>query len=181
MEEPQKELIFSRKVIEMITVANEFCIFIEESAAYEKIQILAYLERVVPLLYLKGSLLPDVVVSDDSANVKFVNEEQWQECFNRLKEKFGKDDAFYTNENAGEKECVKYSIAENVADLYQDMKDFILLYQVNTMASRENAIFFCKLNFESQWGYRAIRSMFAIHHVLHGHPAKVDYPGFHNN
>jgi hypothetical protein len=181
MEDPQKEIIFSRKVTEMTTVANEFCIFIEENAKYEKIQILAYLERVIPLLYLKGSLMPDVVVSDDSANVKFVTQEQWQECFNGLKEKFGKDDAFFCNENVQEKECTNYSIAECIADLYQDMKDFILLYQVNTMASRENAIFFCKLNFENQWGYLAIRSLFAIHHVLHGHSSRVGCPGFHNN
>jgi len=181
MEEPQKELIRSHKVLEMITVANDFCLYIEDAAKYEKIALLSYLERVLPLLYLKGSLLPDIVVTDEAANMKFVTEEQWQTCFNDLKNIFGKDDNFFTNENPDEKECISFSLAENIADLYQDMKDFILLYQTNNTASRENAIFFCKLYFENQWGYRAVRSMFAIHHILHGHQASGGYPGFHDN
>jgi hypothetical protein len=181
MDEPQKEIIYSRKVVEMITVANEFCIFIEESDKYDDAHILAYLERVLPLLYLKGSLLPDVVISDESANVRFVTEEEWQAVFNALKQKFGKSDSFLINENPEAEECAKYSLAENIADLYQDMKDFVQLYQRNTMASRENAIFFCKLYFESEWGYMVIRSMFAIHHILNGHQTSDGYPGFHNN
>jgi hypothetical protein len=181
MEGPQKEIVFSRKVVEMITVANEFCIFAEEIAKYDKMHILAYLDRILPLLYLKGSLLPDVVVSDESANMRFVTEEQWQDCYNDLKRILGKEDSFFINENAVTDDCVKYSLSENIADIYQDMKDFVQLYQQNTMATRENAVFFCKLYFESQWGCRAIRSMFAIHHLLYGNQSNSGYPGFHNN
>jgi hypothetical protein len=181
MEEPQKEIVFSRKVIDMLTVANEFCIFIEETAKYDKAQILTYLERVLPLLYLKGSLLPDVVVGDESANVRFVTEEQWGVIYNDLKAKFGKDDDFIMNESPEADDCSKMSLAELVADLYQDMKDFVQLYQRNTMAARENAIFYIKLYFENHWGYRALQSMIAIHFYLYGRQQDGGYPGFHNN
>jgi len=181
MENPGNDLVFSRKVLDMITVANEFCLFIEENSKYDPIQILAYLERVIPLLYLKGSLLPDVEVSDDSANERFVTEEQWETFFQDLKKKFGKFDAFYSNENAGEKEIVQYSIADNIADIYQDLKDFILLYERNTMASRENAIRNCKNLFEARWGTRAIRVMQAIHFSLYGQVTLNNLPGYLNN
>ena len=181
MEGSKNEVVFSRKVMEMITVANEFCIFIEETEKYEKLQMLAYLERVIPLLYLKGSLLPDVEVSDDTANERFVTEEQWEMVFRELKRKFGKEDTFIANENTGEKETLKYSLAENIADIYQDMKDFLLLYQQNTMAARENAVYYCKLYFESRWGYRSVRSLYAIHHLLHGDQIPGSFPGYLNN
>jgi hypothetical protein len=181
MGEAGNDLVFSRKVLDMITVANEFCLFIEENERYEPVQILAYLERVVPLLYLKGSLLPEVEVSDDTANERFVTEEQWETFFNELKRKFGKMDDFFSNETAGEQEIHTYSLADNVADLYQDLKDFLLLYERNTMAARENAIHSCKNLFESRWGYRAIRVMQAIHYTLYGRSPLNSLPGYLNN
>jgi hypothetical protein len=181
MEGEHKELVFSHKVVEMITVANEFCIFIEESEKYSKIQMLAYLEKVIPLLYLKGSLLPNVEVSDESANERFVTEEQWEKIYLELKFKFEKEDVFFINENTSEKDSLKCSFADNITDIYQDMKDFILLYQQNTMASRENAVNSCKLCFENHWGYRAIRCMYAIHHLLHGSQVPGGFPGYLNN
>lgn len=181
MENANEELVFSRKVLDMITVANEFCIFIEENSKYEPIQILAYLERVVPLLYLKGSLLPEVEVSDEGADERFVTEEQWETFFQELKRKFGKIDNFYSNENPGEQETQQYSIADNLTDIYQDLKDFIMLYGRNTMAARENAIHSCKNLFENRWGYRAIRVMQAIHHALYGNNAQSQLPGYFNN
>ncbi len=181
MDDTSKELVFSRKVLEMITVAHEFCLFIEENGRYESIQILAYLERVVPLLYLKGSLLPDVEVSDESANERFVTEEQWEVFFQQLKVKFGRIDTFYSNETAGEKDILTCSLADQVADMYQDLKDFLLLYERNTMAARENAVQSCKNLFESRWGYRAIRVMQAIHFTLYGKSALNSLPGYINN
>lgn len=181
MDDTGKELVFSRKVLEMITVANEFCLFVEENNRYESIQILAYLERVVPLLYLKGSLLPDVEVSDESANERFVTEEQWETFFQELKIKFGRIDAFYSNETAGEKKISNYSLADNVVDMYQDLKDFLLLYERNTMAARENAVKSCKTLFENRWGYRAIRVMQAIHFTLYGESALNSLPGYFKN
>ena len=181
MKDTGQEPVFSRKVLEMITVSNEFCIFIEESGKYDTLQILAYLERVVPLLYLKGSLLPEVEISDETANERFITEEQWETCFNALKEKFGKIDAFYMNENAGEKEVHKYSLAESITDIYQDLRDFVYLYQRNTMAARENAVSSCKTLFEGRWGYCAIRIMQAIHFILYGKNALNGLPGYLNN
>jgi hypothetical protein len=181
MEGSDKELVFSRKVLEMITVSNEFCLFIEEHAKYEPLQVLAYLERIIPLLYLKASLLPGVEVSDESANERFVTEEQWESCFQELKAKFGKIDAFYANKNAGEKDVQKFSLAENITDVYQDLKDFLNLYQRNTMAARENAVSSCKELFEVRWGYSAIRIMQAIHFILYGKNLIGDIPGYLNN
>jgi hypothetical protein len=181
MEGSQKELVFSRKVIEMITVANEFCLFIEENTKYETIQILAYLERVIPLLYLKGSLLPSIEITDESANERFVTEEQWEIYFNQLKKKFGKIDSFYSNESTQKDKCIRYSLADIIVDIYQDLKDFILLYERNTMIARENAVNNCKYLFESRWGYRAIRAMQAIHYILYGDNPVNSLPGYLNN
>ena len=87
--------IKSKAVLEMLTVAHEFCLFIESSENYDKETIIGYLQKVCPLIYLKGALLPEVKVSDEAAAERFVTEENWDSIFSMLKTKFDKDDEFH--------------------------------------------------------------------------------------
>jgi len=49
-------LVYSKNVIELITVANEFCSFLERSEDLETDDFLGRLQKLLPLLYLKASL-----------------------------------------------------------------------------------------------------------------------------
>lgn len=178
MENPDNEAVFSRKVLEMITVSNEFCLFMEENQKYGLTEVMHYLSRITPLLYLKGSLLPEVHVSDETANERFVTEEQYETLFQEMKAKFGKKDRFRMAGQADELELVSCSLADQLADLYQDLKDFVLLYQKNTMAARENAVHSCKRHFEERWGMAAVRIMFALHQLLY---SRKDPEAYQNN
>jgi hypothetical protein len=162
--------IHSKNVIEVITIANELCIFLEEIEKYEKQYICLYLQKILPLLYLKGALLPEIELSSDETNERFVTQEQWENIFNAMKKKLGKDDPFlfinYATKLDDEPE--KGSIAEFAADIYQDLKDFLLLFQKNTQSARENAVFSCKVLFEENWGIKLINIHKAIHMLLYG-------------
>ena len=162
------DVIYSKNVLEMLTVANEYCIFLEESDKYEKERILHYFQKICSLLYLKGSLLPDVKVNDESANERFVTEEIWERIYSTLKSKLKSDDEYWYSEAIVKTdiEPVKGSIAENLADIYQDMKDFIWLYQKNSKAAQENAVYECKRLFESHWGFILVRVQKALHYQL---------------
>jgi hypothetical protein len=170
MSNNSQDQIYSKNVIEVITIANEVCIFLEEIDKYEKQFICLYLQKILPLLYLKGALLPDVEVSSDEANDRFVTQEQWENVFNALKKKLGKDDFFLFIDHKTKPDDVpeKGSISEFIADMYQDLKDFLLLYQRNTVASRENAVHSCKVLFEEHWGEKLINIHKAIHLLLFG-------------
>ena len=159
----------SKPIIEMLTIANEFCFYLEQIEKKEADEILNFFYRIGPLMYLKGSLLPDIEVENPEANERFVTSEQWENLFNELREKLGKKDEFwiidpqYINEN----EPLKASLSENITDIYQDMKDFLMLYQRNTFAARQNAVKECATLFASHWGYRIVNSMSRIHHLIH--------------
>lgn len=164
-----KEVVFSRKVLDMITVGNEFCIFIEECQKYEKDYILTYFEKILPLLYLKGSLLPQLETHDSSANERFVTEEQWAEIHLTLKKKLDKSNLFSFVDNEIDTGSLSdVGLADIMTDIYQDLKDFILLYQRNTMNARVVSVYYCKFLFEHHWGKRIIMAMYAIHNILYG-------------
>lgn len=165
-----EEVYRSRQVIEMLTVANEFCIFIKGAGSWTKEDILDFIIKISPLLYLKGILLPVVLVSDPDALERYVTEEQWEQVFMLFREKFGSDDAFYLSplQLVIDGKNHKASLAENLADIYQDMKDFVLLYQKNTRAAQENAASEIRHLFETHWGIRIIHLLRHLHELRFG-------------
>lgn len=159
----------SSKVLEFLTIANEYTRITEEASSYPTEHVFSFLQRMLPLLYLKASLLPDVEPSDPEQNERFVTEETWENCLNRYREIFGDDDAYWDIEDScsEEPETVKRSLAEDLADIYQETKDFVLLFQKPLTAARENAVATCKLYFGEHWGEKALRAALRIHHIMH--------------
>jgi hypothetical protein len=163
------EPIYSKSVLEMFTVANEYSIFIEQAAKYDVADVYNYLIKVLPLMYLKGAMLPEVIVEYPEANERFVTGEQWQDIFNDLRNKFGSDDTYLYCEPEGSTDKLHASsLAENIADIYQDMKDFTLLYSKESQAARENAVAEITRLFKIHWGSRAATSLRHIHFLLFG-------------
>ncbi len=163
------DITLSKPVIEMATVANEYCYFLENIEKKEKEDVLEFLQRILPLLYLKGSLLPIVDPEYPEANERFVTEEQWEKVFTSLRDKFEKDDEYWIidPQYINETEPLKASLSENMTDIYQDMKDFIFLLQKNTLAARENAINQCRVLHGDHWGYRVGNVFSRIHHLIY--------------
>lgn len=170
MNNQSENITTGKSAIEMLIVANEFCLFMEDLENKTGITIFEFVHRVLPLMYTKGSLLPDFVVEYPEANMRFVTEEQWDNLFTELRNKFGRNDEFWLIDplHINETEPLKASLAENLTDIYQSMKDFTLLYQKNTQAARENSLADCKKLFCDHWGYRISNIMPRLHYLLYG-------------
>jgi len=164
----QNEPLNSRKVLEMITVANEFCLFLEKAEDYSKMEILEFLQKVLPLIYIKAALLPEVKVEDENATEHYVTEEQWEGIFNVIRAKTGEEDIFHYIDQLEKSHMdpVKGSIAENIADIYQDLKDFLMLFQHPLNPYRENSVRDCRQLFITRFGYRIVNTQVAIHYIL---------------
>lgn len=155
----------SINVLEFLRVAHEFCLFTEKAGEKDKDEYIDFFLKIGPLLYLKGKLLPDVVPEYPETTERFVTEEEWQDLFNVHRAIFGPDDEFYhvSYEEFNEYEAVKASLSENFTDIYQDLKDFILLYQKKSKAARQNAVHECKELFESRWGHKILSNLRYLH------------------
>ena len=176
-ESSDKEIVFSKNVIEFLTVANEYCLFIEKADNYSKDDIINYLLKICPLIYLKGALLPESEESEYEITERYVAEEDWESVYKPLKNKLGKEDIYWklTNNEAGENVPTMASIADNLADIYQDLKDFIMLYQKGTQASKENAIAECQMLFKTHWGSIIVSAHKALHHIIYSEAIQDNY------
>ena len=71
---------YSREVIEFVAVAKEFCGYLEGSHEEDASELLSKLQKFIPLIYLKGSLLP----SCESDNLGMMEEVVTEEDYNAL-------------------------------------------------------------------------------------------------
>lgn len=162
--------VYSRNVVEFVAVANEFCKYAERGAELKGEELLKILQRILPLMYIKASLLPQLEPVFEDGNEKFVREEDWIRIHETLKEKFGSADEYLEVFDDKIKDIegpVTSSISENMADIYQDIKDFLLLYQTGTDEVMNDAVWECRLNFENFWGQKLLNAMRAIHKFIY--------------
>jgi len=163
------DVVVSANVIDMFTVANEFCIFTEEAEQYQMGEVLQYYVKICPLLYLKGAILPVVEADDEYYGERFVNEDQWESVFNTLRAVLGGNDDFYSLAYESQDNVVlKASVSEHLADVYQDLKDFVLLYQKNYLYAKRNAVYECGKLFRNHWGPRIAALLPAMHSIVFG-------------
>jgi hypothetical protein len=162
--EPENSL----NVLEFLRVAHEYCLFTEKAGEQSKADMYDFFLKIGPLLYLKGKLLPEISPEYPESSERFVTEEEWQAIFNSFRAIFNEDDEYHqvNYEDFNEYEAVKISLSENFTDIYQDLKDFILLYQKNSQAARQNAVHDCKTLFETRWGPKVLTNMRYIHYLL---------------
>lgn len=157
--------VFSKQVIELLTVTNEFCLFSQKVDEYSKEDVITYYRRILPLLYLKGSLIKDVTPSNPELNERFVLEEDWESLFNIIRNKLYPNDHFWVcaDPHNEDTEAEKSSIAECIADCYQDLKDFVMLYQRSQLSAKENAVHEVYDNFPAHWGPAITKALYALH------------------
>jgi hypothetical protein len=162
--------LYSRAVIEMVTVANEYCRFLDKAGEYSLAEVQSFLQKMIPLLYLKSSLLPEIEVTDEEAIEHYMTEEQWESIFNILRNLFGPHDEFYyiDLQERSHNDPIKASIAECLTDAYQDLIDFLLLYQKPLRTFKENAVAECLRYFQTRYGFRLISVQAALHAQLYG-------------
>jgi hypothetical protein len=160
--------VFSKNTIEFVTVANEYCKFIETSDELSLTEFVDRAHRLLPLLYLKGTLIPVVEEPEEQFNEKSLTEQQYNSIFEHLAKKFGTFDAFeevYDRLRQQNDEPVQLSIAENLTDIYQDMFDFIMQYRIGINDIMYGAIWECRQSFEQYWGQRIVNILRVLHYL----------------
>lgn len=156
--------IFNKNTVEFITVSREYVNLCENLSSYTPYQTIQILHRILPLLYLKTSLLPAFELYEVNLE-EAVSEDIYMLIIHGFEEKFGEMDLdceiHEINAQNYEKNIVPLS--EVLSDIYQDLKNTISNYQTGYEDIMESSLFICKQNFELYWGARLTAALVTLH------------------
>jgi len=165
-----KDIVYSRNVVEFVTVAKEFCAFLESCEKHTVRSFVGACNKVLPLLYYKATLLPETEPVYDENNEQFVTEGDYSTIKGKVEYLLGQHNQFVeVNDPRADELTGLYtaSIAEYIADIYQDLKNFVLRYQVGNTYVMNDALWECTNNFKDFWGIRLANLIRAFHILAH--------------
>lgn len=159
-------IVYSKNVIEFVTVAAETCLILEHTAEFSRTDFVQKSLKILPLLYLKTSLIdiPETVFDDPPEH--FVNEEDYQFVREQLEQLLGPDDSylevFHPDMTLSDTPIAAF-VSENLADIYQELKDFAANYQLADTDIMNDALAACLEAFGEHWGQKLLNVLRALH------------------
>ncbi len=167
-ESPSSSPVYSKNTLEFLAVAKSYCQVLENPEQLEKGKLLELLLRLLPLLYLKGSLLPQVEPVDEDGLETFATETQYGLLADCLASLFGPDDAYvevFHPDIALADGAVAASVSERLADLWQEMFDFVEVFRQGFEESMLDALYRCREHFGQEWGPALLHVLRALHAI----------------
>lgn len=164
----KEDIVFSRDTIEFVTVAAEFCAYIERNNEHNRKDFVETLLKLLPLLYIKGQMLPEGERTSDEGLEDFVSEDSYEvlrmTIFDLLADKDAYLDVFVSEMKYSDTPVTK-SISEDIADIYQDIKNFVCQFQIGINETMHDAIVECKEHFAQYWGQTLVNTLRALHDI----------------
>jgi hypothetical protein len=169
MNQPNTHFVYQQPAIEFVTVAVQFCIYLEQLAEQEKSEFIDKLLTILPLLYLKARLVPKTQDELEGYPEQFVSEQEYDNVRQTVAQLLGADDAYlevYMEDMRYSDEPITAFVSENIADIYQEMKDLACNYQTQNESVMNDALVACLEAFEQHWGQKLLNVLRPLHALL---------------
>lgn len=165
MESRSTKYVYSQEVIDMLTVAVQICLVLEHLENAEKTGFIDKMLKLLPMLFLKTEMLEADEHEIEGYLQTFVSEEEYNIVAADVANLMGNDDAYLDVFIEG----MRYSdtpvtsfISENLADIYQELKDLAGNFQSGNENVMEDALHEVIESFHSNWGQKLLNTLRAL-------------------
>ena len=161
-----EEVLFSGQTVEFTKVTLEYCLLVEHVREEKEDVFLDKMSKVLPLLYLKVMLVPEMKEYQESELEIGVTEDKYARVAEGIAELLGDKDLFLETFHPDMQYSdmpIAVTISENLADIYQDLGNFIAVFQLGNPQTMNDALFVCIQNFKDYWGQKLVNVLRAIH------------------
>jgi hypothetical protein len=155
--------VYAKNVVEFVTVGVEYCAFMEKLNQKTYSTFVPVLQKLLPFLYLKASMVEKPVTLCCDTLETFVTEVDYENIRQGAATLLGQYDEEFTGEEV-------VSVSECLADVYQDMKDFLMNYKGGNEEVMNDAVYNVTDNFELFWGKRLLQALTIVHKITYIEP-----------
>lgn len=175
-------VIYDKNTLEFVTVTLEFCALMETTSQHTLYSFTDKAVKIIPLLYLKATLLPDMEEpEEDDEPEHFITENTYEAIRYRIANLLGGYDSFldtfHPDMNYSDAP-IAATISESLADVYQDLGDFVALFRQENEEVMEQALYACRESFREYWGQKLLSALKALHVVRFNEELSSGEDGF---
>lgn len=169
----QEELenpIYSKSNLEFVTVASEYCAFLEEANQLSRADYISKITKLLPLIYLKMSLMPELPELLEDEVETFVTENDYNFILGKTQAAIGRFDDYlevFHEDMTYSDTPIAASISEGLTDVYQALKDCLMNYQIGTVEVMNDGLRTCHEQFVEYWGQTLCNVLRALHSVAY--------------
>lgn len=181
MADELKEIVYSRDSIEFVTVAVQYCAYLENFEAVTESDLTDKLTKILPLLYLKASLVPETDTVNDEEPEISVTEGDYNYISSKLYNVFLNNDTYlevFLQDMKYSETPISASISEDLADIYQDLKNFATIFERGITENMNDALYACMENFRAYWGQKLVNVLRALHSLKYSEERDVTEEDF---
>ena len=154
---------------------DEFCAFLEQAESKSRRRFVDTALKLLPLLYLKASMLPPCEAEGMAEPEIIVTESDYDAIRSMvagvLADRDDYLDVFLADMRYSDTP-IRRNISEDLADIYQDIKNFVGVYRLGFDETMHDALAICEEHFASYWGQVLVNTMRALHEVKYGFSAE---------
>lgn len=163
-----QNFVYSSEMLEFVRAANEYCAFLEQMNDTEGRSFIVESVRLLSTVYTTLLNTGETEPVFDSAPEPKVTEQEWSALFQRIAMILGpyNDILRMAEENEFDRsELVNHTISEDMADLYQELRDFTSIYSRGIEELMNDAAWELKEHFAEHWGAKLLRALQALHEL----------------
>lgn len=164
-----KELFEDENVNNFVTTAANYCTLLENANNFSKKDFIGKTLEIFSSLYYSMLRFPLFEVDSEEGMIeKFVTEQEWNNIYQIVSQKLGYHNDYldvYDPVARQEEDLSVGKISDNLADIYQDMKDFVTLYGVGNEEVMLASLWECKISFEEFWGQKLLNATRVLHRL----------------
>lgn len=171
-------IIYSPSAIELVTVGVEFCAFIENESLVDREEWISKMLHILPLLYIKISQLPEIIQINEELPETFVKEEDYARVTTNIASIIGEEDVYldvFIEDMKYSDRPISSFVSEDIADIYQDIRNLISVYQYKLDEQMNDALFVCQQHFKTYWGQKLVNVIRPLHSILYNEDENKDF------
>jgi Domain of unknown function (DUF5063) len=169
MQEDQQKFnsfVYSEEVVTFVRAANETATFFEEIKGKDGLTFINGAAKHLSEVYYAMLKVGDTESITEMAPEPTVSEQDWSDIFQRIAALLGPHNEFLRPAEEGEfddSDLVSHTISEDLADVYQELRDFTSLFSRGLEDLMNDAVWEVKVRFLEHWGKKLLRSLSSLH------------------
>ena len=163
-------IVYAPVVLDFVAIGVEFCSFLEKMEVKSRPEWAQAMLRILPLLYVKATLLPTVEVLGDQMAEVFVKEQDYMLISNQVASVLAEEDVYldvFVEDMKYSDRPVSSLVSEDIADIYQDIRNFVSVYQHGLEETMLFALNDVAENFRAYWGQKLVNVLRPLHALVY--------------